>query len=262
MARPPGDVTPPTPAQQERFFTVCQQVLADRKGGGGPTGGIGTLGERTLHAVLKCYLEPDETLHEVKIGRRVADIARENEIVEIQTRSFGRLREKLDRFLRERPVTVVYPIARIKWIYWLNEEDGSLTEKRRSPKTGAPWDAFYELYQLRPMLGSAGLRFQLLFLDIEEYRLLNGWSADRKRGCTRFERIPLSLRGELLLDSPGSWLSMVPPGLPEPYTSRDFAKVAVLSRPTAQKALSVLLQTGAVERVGKEKNSYLYRTRT
>ncbi len=34
--------------------------------------GVGTLGEKTLHAVLKRMIEPDLSLHEVKLGRYTA----------------------------------------------------------------------------------------------------------------------------------------------------------------------------------------------
>lgn len=45
--------------------------------------GIGTLGEQTLHAVIKYLLEPDPSCHEKRIGSFVADIARADGIVEI-----------------------------------------------------------------------------------------------------------------------------------------------------------------------------------
>ena len=50
--------------------------------------GIGTLSEKTVHAVLKNYYAPDEDMHEIPIEGSVADIYTGTEIVEIQTRSF------------------------------------------------------------------------------------------------------------------------------------------------------------------------------
>ena len=74
--------------------------------------GIGTLSEKTVHAVLKRYYAPDEDMHEIPIENYVADIYTGTEIIEIQTRQFNRMREKLDAFLRLYPVTIVYPIPR------------------------------------------------------------------------------------------------------------------------------------------------------
>ena len=79
--------------------------------------GIGTLNEKTLHAVLKCYYEPCTARHEIQLGRYVADIVSETGIVEIQTRAFHKLRDKLRYFLSiSDSVTVVYPVPHIKWL--------------------------------------------------------------------------------------------------------------------------------------------------
>ena len=43
--------------------------------------GIGTLGEKTLHALLKNYLEPDETKQEIRLGTYYADIYNGKEII-------------------------------------------------------------------------------------------------------------------------------------------------------------------------------------
>ena len=45
--------------------------------------GIGTLSEKTLHAVLKMYYEPDEDNHEVAIDGYFADIYNEHGIIEL-----------------------------------------------------------------------------------------------------------------------------------------------------------------------------------
>ena len=75
--------------------------------------GIGTLGERSLHAVLKYWIEPDERRHEVKLPcGLVADIYDGERVVEIQTGSLYQLRGKLDRLLPFTPVTIVVPVVR------------------------------------------------------------------------------------------------------------------------------------------------------
>ena len=74
--------------------------------------GIGTLSEKSVHAILKLYYAPDEDMHEIPIENFVADIYTGKEIVEIQTRQFNKMREKLAVFLKQYPVTVVYPIPR------------------------------------------------------------------------------------------------------------------------------------------------------
>lgn len=82
--------------------------------------GIGTLSEKTVHAILKNYYEPDEDRQEIPIENYVADIFAGGEIIEIQTRQFDKLRGKLSAFLPLYPVTIVYPIPREKWIIWID----------------------------------------------------------------------------------------------------------------------------------------------
>ena len=67
--------------------------------------GIGTLSEKSVHAVLKNYFAPNADFHEVPIEGYVADIYTGREIIEIQTRQFHRMREKLQAFLPICPVT-------------------------------------------------------------------------------------------------------------------------------------------------------------
>lgn len=50
--------------------------------------GIGTLSEKTVHAVMKNYYAPDTDMHEIPIENFVADIFTGQEIIEIQTRAF------------------------------------------------------------------------------------------------------------------------------------------------------------------------------
>lgn len=100
--------------------------------------GIGTLSEKTVHAVLKNYYAPDTDMHEIPIENFVADIYTGFEIIEIQTRSFHAMRRKLETFLPLYPVTIVYPIPHIKWLSWIDEETGEASPKRKSPKKEIP----------------------------------------------------------------------------------------------------------------------------
>ena len=60
--------------------------------------GIGTLSEKTVHAVMKNYYAPDTDMHEIPIENFVADIYTGQEIIEIQTRAFNKMRRKLTLF--------------------------------------------------------------------------------------------------------------------------------------------------------------------
>ncbi|MGN0587295.1 MAG: hypothetical protein ACI4JF_08420 [Oscillospiraceae bacterium] len=244
---------------KERFYNALCTVLD----GEHVRAGIGTYGEKTVHSVLKNYFEPCADGHEQKIGGYVADIVGEDGIIEIQTAGFDKLRRKLDSFLSVCRVTVVHPIPRRRWLISIDPETGARGRRRKSPKTGTPYDIFPELYKIKPMLTNDRLSICIVMLDMEEYRCppeTNGLRRGRRKGYTRYDRIPLSIEEEIHLDNIYDWLYFIPNGLTEEYTSSDFARAAKISAGSARLALNILTEVGAVQRIGKTGNSILYRT--
>ena len=236
------------PALAGRFADARSYVLGRER----QRAGIGTLSEKTMHAVLKRFIEPDEALHEVKIGTSYADVKNALGVFEIQTRSLNRLRPKLLTMLETQRVTVVYPIPATKRLIWINSETGELTNPRKSPKHGGYYDAFAELYKLGSLLSHSALRVLLLLIDMDEYRYLNGWSADGKKGSTRCERIPGALVGAKLLATNADYIRLLPPGLASPFTSKELARGAGIPLRNAQVMLTVLQKRGAVRCMGKQ----------
>ena len=220
--------------------------------------GIGTLSEKTVHAILKNYYEPDEDRQEIPVDNYVADIYADGEIVEIQTRQLNKLRGKLTAFLPLYRVTVVYPIPREKWLIWIDEESGELSKKRKSPVKGNPYFAFPELYKIKMFLKNPNLRLKLVMMDIEEYRLLNGWSRDKKKGSSRFDRIPVALTEEVEINCLEDYMQFIPHELEGSFTSGEFAKAAHIPTSLSQTVLNILYHVGIVTRVGKKGKQYLY----
>ena len=239
---------------QQLFHQVCDEVIGREQG----LMGIGTLSEKTVHSVLKNYYEADEMNHEIRIDGFVADICNGQDIIEIQTRSFDRLRRKLSVFLEHFPVTVVYPIPYIKWIRWVNPQTGEISKPRRSPKKGTPYTIFPELYKIKDYLTKPNLRFKIVLLNIEEYRALDGWSEDKKKGSTRIDRIPTDLIQEFYLSEPKDYGLLIPETLGEEFTSKDYRKATGLSNGASVTAVHVLNYIGSIERIGKKGRSYLY----
>lgn len=223
--------------------------------------GIGTLSEKTVHAILKNYYEPDEDRQEIPIYNFVADIFSDGEIIEIQTRQFNKLRDKLEAFLQQFPVTIVYPVPREKWIIWIDEESGELSKRRKSPLKGNPYAVFPELYKIKSFLKNPNLRVRVAMMDMEEYKLLNGWSKDKKKGASRYDRIPTELVEEVEINCIEDYMQFVPFDLKDRFTSKEFAKSAHISVSLAQTVLNILHHVGTVERVGKLGNLYLYEAR-
>ncbi len=237
----------PTPLELDRFERALSQVSYQRQ-----LNGIGTRGEKTLHAVLKAMIDEDSTHHEQKIGPFVADVFDGERITEIQTRQFNTMRSKLDAFLPVVPVTIVYPMASRKWLVWLDPLTGEATKRRLSPKKPHPIQVVDELYKISAFLDHPHLSITIVFLELEEQRWLSGWSEDKKKGSRRHERIPIQLEGFISLRKPEDYLSLLPEDLPESFTSAMVAKYAKISVRTAQTALRLLERLHQIVSVGKD----------
>jgi hypothetical protein len=239
---------------KQLFEQVCDEIIGQQQG----LNGIGTLSEKTVHSVLKSNLSPNPINHEIRVGGFVADICTGTEIIEVQTRSFDKLRRKLQAFLAVAPVTVVYPIPNIKWIRWVNPQTGEISPPRKSPKIGTPYAIFPELYKIMNFLKDPNLNLKIILINLEEYRFLNGWSLDGKKGSSRCDRLPTELVNEISITQPKDYQLLIPDILGEEFTSKEFKAASKLPLHHAQTALRVLHYVGAVDRVGKKGNSFVY----
>ena len=221
--------------------------------------GIGTLSEKTLHAILKNYYEPDEDKQEIPIDRYVADIFTGQEIIEIQTAQFNRMRDKLDVFLSQYPTTIIYPIPREKWIYWVDPDTGVISEGRKSPKKGNEYAVFPELYRIKNYLHHPNLKFKIVLIDMEEYKLLNGWGSQKKNNASKYDRIPLRIEKEISVERKEDYMQFIPYELEDTFISKTFGKAAHVPQKLATIVLNILDHMEVVERVGKQGNAYVYK---
>ncbi len=246
----PGYAVPMPPlseAHKARFARIAlDEVRRDRTA----DGGIGTLMEKRLHATVKRYLCDNQRYHEVGIAntRYVADVRVGNLIYEVQTGSFAPMRDKIGHYLSatDCTVTVVHPVPSVKWITWMDPVTGEATPRRRSPQKGHAGDLIAMMYPLIPFLKDPRLRFHLLLLEVEDFRLLSNRPGGKK-GSRRFERIPLSLLGEAELATPADFASFIPPELPSHFTVSEFSALSGHRGRDAYSAVRVLAALGFFE---------------
>ena len=256
---------PPSKSDIARFESLCKSaanrgITTNAENKTYEFSGIGTLGEKTLHAVMKEYYRCGMST-EVSVGKYVADIAGGNEVMEIQTGSFTPLRAKLNEYLKDHRVTVVYPIPYFKWIAWIDTETGDINSDHKSPKRGTSSDAFLELCRIREHLTNPNFHLILAFVNLTEYRYLNGWSRDKKRGSVRCDRIPCALAGEIRFNTSADYVKLLPPVLPDTFTAKELA-LAIGIRTGTRKlsaATSVLRAVGVIEACGKSSNAIIYK---
>ena len=236
------------PARQARFSRLCEEALRHRHEPG--LAGIGTLGEKRLHAVIKHYLTENEDYHEVGFPdcRFVADVAFDDAIYEVQTGSFAPLREKIAYYLAntDRTVTVVHPVAAVRRMSWVDRADGSVTPPRRVAGE-RPRDLLPALYPLIPYLSDRRLRFRLLLIETQDFRLLDDKKSRRaghRRGG-KLDRVPIALLDDLTFSVPRDYLSLLPSPLPdEPFPVKQFARQTGIYGVDSYSAVRVLCALG------------------
>jgi hypothetical protein len=220
--------------------------------------GIGTLSEKSLHKMLKLYLEPNIENHEVAYMGSIVDIKTADGIFEVQTRGYDRLVPKLRRILPTSRVTVVCPLAHEKYMRWLDRETGEMTERRKSPKRENAFDAFRMLFGIRELITHPNLHVRLVYMQVEDFRALDGWDKTHKRGSNRVERIPTRILREESIDSPSDYLAYLPDDLGDEFTAPELSRAIKRTSRYTFYVLKLLEATGTVRQVGKRGRAALY----
>lgn len=225
--------------------------------------GIGTLNEKSVHAWLKLYLEPDHSRHEVKIGNFVADIAyiEDKQVIEIQTGCFNKLLRKIMYYTEiGYNISVVYPVSVVNTIHWINPDNGEEEQVRKRRIPGGKYRVFKELYRLRDFLKNANLRFRLIELETDDYRYLDGFGRSSKKRATKIDKVPYNILNEYEFSVLSGYEQFIPEELSklDSFTTKDICKYIKCSRDIVSIMALILYEVGVLRRVGKYRNSYLY----
>lgn len=224
---------------------------------------IGTLREKRLHAVLKYYLCADESCHERlievsdsaaigKVRHPVADILTGGEIIEVQTGTLYPLRDKIAWYFQNTDyrVTVVHPIPAVKYVSWIDPGSGDILSRNRAPKRGRVKDVAREMYWLSDFVGDPRFSLRVMLLEIEEYRMADGWGRDGKRGSNRYERFPTTLKGDVTLATVSDYATyFLPDTLREEgkiFTAAEYAAAVGLRGRVVYGMLHLLEKLGLV----------------
>lgn len=219
---------------------------------------IGIQKEKILHKIIKYYISDDANNHEIKIGRMYADVYFNDTIYEIQTRQFNNLRNKLEKFLEDYKVVIVYPTSRNKTIHTITEL-GEFIKTTKSPKKGTPLELFVELYKISSYLLHPNLSFKILYLDMEEYRTVVPKKHYKSQGYIKYMQMPLELIEEYNLKNKEDYISLLKEyDLLVPFTTTDFSKKTKISYNKSTQAIRALAKLGIIEIVGKNGRKNLW----
>jgi hypothetical protein len=208
-----------------------------------------TFREGSLHAALKARYAASiaDARVESAVDGFVVDVAGPNEVVEIQTGSFGSASRKLERLVASRRVVLVYPIPIEKWLVRV-DADGRVLGRRRSPKRGLALDLFDELVHIPGLVAHPDFRIELPLTREEEIRgpIPDGARYRYPRTWRRLDRRLLDVTETRRLDTPGDLLCLLPVGLPEPFTTADIVVATGRSKRLAMRTVYCLERSGAI----------------
>lgn len=214
--------------------------------------------ESSLHAALKDLYTQPGCHQEVLVDGFLIDVVQGETLIEIQTRNFTAIRPKLAVLLERHPVRLVHPIAREKWIVRLPADSSDPLDRRKSPRRGRPEHLFVELVRIPHLVSHPNLTLEVLLTQEEEVRRDDGQGSWRRKGWSIADRRLLQVIERIELRTPEDFLRFLPPDLPQPFTSKDFAKAVGVPRYLAQKAAYCLRAMGLLEVAGKRSQSLLY----
>ena len=211
---------------------------------------VGVLREKPLHEALKrAYALPGDSI-EAPVGRYIVDILRGDQVIEIQTGTFAPLRNKVATLVLDHDVLLVAPVPLRKTIVRL-AADGSLLTTRRSPKRGAVVDVFTDLVSFPHLVGHPRFALEIALTSEEE-----AWRQDARRGWRRRgwvvdHRRLIEVVERVRIASVQDLAALLPPGLPEPFTTADLARSMGRRRVLAQRMAYCLARAGAIVPVGR-----------
>lgn len=255
-----------------RFRSIVIEVMSEAASldATDEAGGIGTLGEKQMHAAIKRFICPEQEYHEVKLDtsdtgdkkkrRFVADILKEGRVTEIQTGRLAPLTEKIRWILENTPysVTVIHPIAESKWVNVLNSKN-DIEKRYRSPVKGKVSDIACELYAIKDFLSSPRFSLVILMMEAEQYMKNTAKSSRARPKYKKYELIPVNLLNATVFSSAEDVKSLIPDSLEGDFTVKQFSAASKIRGMDAYSAVHAFCDLGLLENSGKSGRANLYR---
>jgi hypothetical protein len=227
-----------------------------------------------MHAIIKRFICDDESKHEIKIQgshgyvgsenetknrKFVADILDGSTIYEIQTGSFRPLADKIKWILANTTynIVLVHPLAEKLYVSYIND-DGSISDRKKSPASKKISAILPEIYYLREIIASDRLKIVALMIEADSYKKKQ--TVGKKRVKTRkYEMIPSAIGSARVFASPEDYGEFIPDSLPEIFTTAMFSRATKIRGIDAYSAVKVLCSLGLIEECGSIGRARAYR---
>jgi hypothetical protein len=119
-------------------------------------------------------------------------------------------------------------------------------------------DVFHELVYIPSLLRNPNFSLEVLLVRSEDLLIDDGKGSWRRRRWSIFDRRLLDVVDSVLFEAPDDLLKLLPPSLPEKFTTKDLSQASKLRVSTAQKMAYCLRQIGLIEAVDKRGRALLY----
>jgi hypothetical protein len=218
---------------------------------------IGTLQERSLHAAIKSLYGDAESRAEVLVDGYIVDVVKDGLLVEVQTRNFAAIKDKLFNLMKNHSIRLVYPIPSDKWVV-RQTSAGREISRRHSPKRMGFAHVFEELVRIPTFVISENFSLEVLLIAEEEIRVQDGKGSWRRKGWSSVDRRLLDVLDRKLYTNPNDFLHLIPKNLDSPFTTKRLAEALSITQNLAQKMTYCMRKMGVLEIIGKEGNASLY----
>lgn len=240
--------------------------------------GIGTLGEKQMHAAIKRFICPDREKHEIKIdgsagcikkdgGEKkknrsfVADVLDGNVIYEIQTGGFSPLKAKIEWILENTTynIVVIHPIAESLWVSYIDSDKGTISPRRKSPRHGRLEDIASDLYFFRDFINDPRFSLVILMMEADQYRTREKSKSGRRVRSSKYEMIPSTLLRAHFFRDREDYGIFLPDSLPEKFTAKIYSEKAKIYGMDTYSMLKTLCHIGLIEECGNIGRAVAYR---
>jgi hypothetical protein len=215
--------------------------------------------ESSLHSAIKTWIAQTGDRFEAEVDGFIVDIVRGDLLIEVQTRNFSAIREKLCSLVRNHRVRLVYPIAERKWIIYADRTGKGTVKRRLSPKKGQFIDLFDELVRIPWLVKEENFELCVLMVEEEEVRCNDGRGSWRRRGVSIKDHHLLGVVDSALFKYAEHFIRFLPVNLAQPFTSRQLAEYLGISLRLARRMTYSLREMGALQVDGKNGRALLFK---
>lgn len=215
------------------------------------TSSIGTYQEYSLHEDLKNYYKTETGNLEVKVEKYIIDVVNNQQLIEVQTRNFSQIREKLQDLLElGYSVTLVHPIYEQKLF---KTSIGDKQSVRTSPKKDNLLAIFNELVYITDLFNYTNFSLEIVFTKVEIVR-----KKIKTNKYKVFDKKLLEITRKVQFTRPEDFLFIIPYDLQIRLTTKNLMARLGIPYPLASKMVYFFAKTKLLRIIQKEGNLKIY----